>query len=213
MAAISSSELEKRLSQAVANYHQWWQPVDEVLYRLCEQKPSQDDETVAYSKVAVIGRVYGAQVVRSFKAPKGKDKELIVARGLVDQAEVITEGLNDLGGQFDRQVAAAIVELHTRITSKLTDSTNGVWLTSFVSKYLHFHCPLVPIYDSRAASSVSKFVGRKTAAGVRTSMGTEDLSTAYRRFVSAFVALHERVWNETSLQPSVKEIDHLLLRS
>jgi len=163
--------------------------------------------------VAVIGRVYGAQVVRSFKAAKGKDKELIVARGLVEQADVVTAALTALGQQFDRQAAAAIVELHTRITRKLADSTNGVWLSSFVSKYLHFHCPLVPIYDSRAASSIGKFAGRRTVAEIRATMITEDSATAYRRFVIAFVALRERVWDETPLRPTVKEIDHLLLRS
>lgn len=213
MAGISSSALEKQLSQAMENYHQWWQPVDEVLYDLCERKPSHDDEIVVYSKVAVIGRVYGAQVVRSFKAAKGKDKELIVARGLVGQADVITEGLKDLGRQFDRQTAAAIVELHARITRKLADSTDGVWLSSFVSKYLHFHCPLVPIYDSRAASSVGKFAGRRTVAEIRTAMATEDSAAAYRRFASAFVALHERAWTETPVRPTVRVIDHLLLRS
>jgi hypothetical protein len=212
MAAISSADLEDHLAKALEDYSRWWQPVDKELYDLCQRKPEQRDESLVFSKVAIIGRVYAAQVNRSFKAAGGGNKEVTVARGLVEQADLIEKGLLALDGRkFDRQTAREIVELHGRITRKLAERTGDAWLSSFVSKYLHFHCPIVPIYDSQATGSIGRFVDWTAVRDLRTSMATiPDWARAYRNFVAAFVLSYERVWTETSLRPTVKQVDHLL---
>ena len=41
------------------------EPVDNELYDLCRRRPSHDDFADAYTKVAIIGRVYEAGVARA----------------------------------------------------------------------------------------------------------------------------------------------------
>jgi hypothetical protein len=210
---LGGSNLATQLSLAIKDYEARWQSVDVELYDLCRRRASHRDFADVYTKVAVIGRVYQAGISRAFRA--SGDPEATVARGLVDQAELIEEQSAALGGRvFDRSTVLAIVELHGRITRGLAACTGNVWLTSFVSKYLHFHCSIVPVYDANAAGSIRHFVDRQAAASVRDSMVTlQDCAKAYRNFASAFVVLYERVWDETPLQPSVKEMDHLLWQS
>jgi len=69
----------------------------------------------------------------------------------------------------------------------------------------------VPIFDGRADAAISKLVDRR---GKRVRQALTDLPEgvpAYRSFVAAFVVLHERAI-EMKLEPSVKELDHLLWR-
>jgi hypothetical protein len=135
-----------------------------------------------------------------------------VANSLMEQAFLVEGQLPALSGRkFGRQSAREVVELHGRITRKLSERTGNVWLTSFVSKYLHFHCPIVPLYDSNVAGRIGNFVDWQTVTSVRDSLATSpDWARAYRNFVAAFIALYEQAWAETALQPSVREIDYLL---
>lgn len=203
-------DLTAKLEQAIKIYEVGWKPVDDELYDLCRRRASHRDYSDVYTKVTMIGRIYEAGISRAFRG--SGNAEVVVARELVAQSGLLEEQLVALTGrQFDRQIALEIVELHGRITGSLAMSTGNVWLTSFVSKYLHFHCPVVPIYDSNAAGSIGRLVGRGSAASIRDSMvNLQEWATAYRNFVAAFVVLYERAWAETSLKPSVKEVDYLL---
>jgi hypothetical protein len=211
-------DLASRLAQAITVYKAGWKPVDDELYNLFRRRPSHRDYSDVYTKVVMIERVYRAGIVRAFKGKAKAKAEIIVARELIAQADLLEEHLAAFDShELDRQTALEIVELHGRITASLAPSADA-WLTSFVSKYLHFHCPIVPVYDSKAAGSVSGFVksptDKRSVASLRRSM--RDLhpsSRAYRRFVAAFLVLYEQAWAETSLQPSVKEVDYLLLQA
>ncbi len=203
-------DLASHLQRALEHYRATWQSPDTELYGLCQRRSSHHTFDDVYTKVAIIGRVYEAGVARSFQAPG--DNEATVTYGLIEQAHLIEERLTALHGRkFDRETAAEIVELHGRVTRKLADRTGDAWLTSFTSKYLHFHCPIVPLYDSNAAGRIGRFVDWQLVASVRASLTTlPDCARAYRNFVAAFVVLYERCWAKTPLQPSVRDIDYLL---
>lgn len=211
-------DLASRLARAITVYEAGWKPVDDELYDLFRRRPSHRDYSDVYTKVVMIERLYRAGVVRAFKGKAKAKAENTVARELMAQADLLEKHLVALAGhKLNRQTALEIVELHGRVTESLAPSAGGVWLTSFVSKYLHFHCAIVPIYDSKAAGSVGGFVksptDRRSVASLRRSM--RDLrpsSRAYRSFVPSFVVLYERARAETSLEPSVKEVDYLLLQ-
>jgi hypothetical protein len=87
----------------------------------------------------------------------------------------------------------------------------GNSLTSFVSKYLHFHSRIVPIFDSRADAAIGKIVDRRSSLVREALTALPEGLSAYRSFVAAFVALTERA-TETEIEPTVKELDHLLWR-
>jgi hypothetical protein len=203
-------DLAARLTRAIESYEASWKPVDSELYDLCGRRSSQNDFADVYTKVAMIGRVYAAGVARSWRGDG--DPETEVTRVLMEQADLIQVGLGRLQEcQFDRQAADAIVELHGHIARAISHRSGGVFLTSFVSKYLHFHCPIVPIYDSNAQDAIGELVDWKLVDPIRAAMAKlPEWARAYRNFVAAFVVLHGRANAETSLKPTVKELDHLL---
>jgi hypothetical protein len=149
-----------RLSQALKSYEASWKPVDSELYELCRRRASHDVFADVYTKVAIIGRVYEAGVARAWRGTD--DPETDVTRVLIEQAELVQSGLHGLESRsFERRAAAEIVELHWHVAKAVSHGTSGVFLASFVSKYLHFHCPIVPIFDSLARlRSASSLIGR-----------------------------------------------------
>lgn len=206
-------DLATRLSRAIADYRATWNPVDVELYELCRRRPSQSDFPDVYTKVAVIGRVYEAGISRAWRGDG--EPESGVAYGLIDVADLIKKGLDSIADRpLDRPTAAEIVELHGHVTRAISCRSGNVWLASFVSKYLHFHCSQVPIYDSNAQAAIGQYVDWHRVTPVRDAMvDLSDWARAYRNFVAAFVVLRERIVSETSIAASVKETDHLLWQS
>jgi hypothetical protein len=100
--------------------------------------------------------------------------------------------------------------LHHSVTRGISHRSVKL-LTSFVSKYLHFHNPIVPIYDSRAEVAIGKLVNRRSRLVREAQMALPEGLPVYRNFVAAFVVLYQLA-AETTLKPSVKELDHLLWR-
>ena len=205
----NESDLVASLGSATEDYRATWQPADSELYDLCRRRSSQRAFADVYTKVAIIGRVYDAGIRRTVQVDG--DPEAAVARGLMAQADLIDEALHALAGsQLDRATAGQIIELHARVARGLRPHAGGTWQQSFVSKYLHFHCEQVPVYDSRAEANIGRFVSWPAVYSARNSIGRPtDWLTSYYNFATAFVVLYERA-AATPIRPSVKEVDYLL---
>ena len=119
------------------------------------------------------------------------------------------------GHQFDPEVAGEIVALHGEVTNAIYAGC-GLYLTSFVSKYLHFHCDIVPIYDERARLAIYDRVDASTADQVASESltGLSSWIGQYRSFVARFIILYTRYERACAKAgtpaPTVKELDHLL---
>lgn len=210
---LNDPDLSARLFEAVRDYETTWKPVDSELYDLCRRRPHHDDFADVYTKVAIVGRVYEAGVPRAWRG--GGDPESELTRVLIEQADLIQSGLQSLGGRlFNRQAAGKIVELHGDVIRAISHRSGNAFLASFVSKYLHFHSPVVPIFDSYAQATVGNLVDWKLVDPIRKALpalpALPERGRAYRNFVAAFVVLCERAYAETTLKPTVKELDHLL---
>jgi hypothetical protein len=204
---LDEPDLTARLSQAIKSYEGRWKPVDSELYGLCRRRPGHNDFADVYTKVTIVGRVYEAGVARAWRGEG--DPETEITRVLIERADLIQSGLQRLEGhQFDRQAAREIVKLHGVVTRAISHRSGNVVLASFVSKYLHFHSPVVPIFDSNVQAAVVNLVDRKLADAIREAL--PEGARAYRNFVAAFVVLHERAYAETTLKPTVKQLDDLL---
>jgi hypothetical protein len=203
-------DLANSLAHAIEDYRATWHPVDCELYDICRRRPSQRTFADVYTKVAIIGRVYAAGISRTVQVDG--DPEAAVARGLVEQAGLIDQMLQTLvDSQLDRTAASKIIELHARVARGLLPHTGGTWQQSFVSKYLHFHCNVVPVYDSRAEAAIGRFVNWSAVYSARHTIGhPADWLTRYYNFATAFVVLYERAAAATLIQPTVKEVDYLL---
>ena len=207
---MADRDLTARLTAAIKSYEASWKPVDSELYGLCRRRDSHRDFADVYTKTASVGRIYQAGLSRAWRGDG--DPETEVTRVLIEQADLIEHGLERLKDRvFDRQTAAEIVELHGHIARAISHRTKEVFLASFVSKYLHFDCPIVPIYDSRAQAAIGRYVDQKVVHPIRQAMiQLPEWARVYRNFVAAFVVLYERAYAETTLEPTVKELDHLL---
>jgi len=203
-------DLTARLAEAIASYEAGWKPIDNELYDLCRRRSSQADFADVYTKVAIIGRVYEAGVARAWRG--NGDPETEVTRVLIEHADLVQSGLQRLKNRsFDRQAAAEIVELHGHVARAIGHRSGDVFLASFVSKYLHFHCPIVPVYDSRAQDAIGDLVDWELIGPIRKMLAElPEWARAYRNFVAAFVVFYERAHAKTSLKPTVKELDYLL---
>jgi hypothetical protein len=211
---ITSSALAQQVAQAVTNYRTGWQSVDSELYGLCRRRSNLRDFDDVYTKVVIIARVYNAGLNRAWKGSSDPDPEVQIAKCIMSQADLVASALQELASQpLDRASLVEIVALHGKLTRALLAPAGNIWLTSFVSKYLHFHCPIVPVYDSRANAKIRQgFVARPDMCRLQVAVGEpNDRVRAYYKFVTAFVALYERIYAQPNLQPSVKEVDYLLL--
>ncbi|WP_141681362.1 hypothetical protein [Mycobacterium malmoense] len=224
---LSESDLTA-LSDAINDYENSWKPVDRELYGLCRRRPSHHDSADVYTKVAVVGRVYAAGIARAWGRKhdyppeseiaqnRNKLPEKVVTDLLKGNANLIEDGLGSLTGhQFGPQVAGEIVALHGALTNAIHTRT-GLYLTSFVSKYLHFHSDIVPIYDDRARFALYNNRSASTAdqAAGRWLTGLHSWVGQYRSFVARFMVLYEcyeRAFDEAGKSaPTVKELDHML---
>jgi hypothetical protein len=79
---------------------------------------------------------------------------------------------------------------------------------SFVSQYLHFHNPAVPIYDSYAKPSLKSLVPWDDGLNVFKASGAVDHE--YDRYVKRFRRLCSMV-QEKELIVSVKRLSHYLI--
>jgi len=110
------------------------------------------------AKVRIIGRVYMTGLERKGKRDRSKGIYETVAELFCKDRIWIDPKLEELR-QFKRLSEPAyekILTLHGTMVRLLRSGTKSkLNFRSFVSKYLHFHIPIVPIFDSQASSTIS----------------------------------------------------------
>jgi hypothetical protein len=132
-----------------------WDVVDQILYALCGEYPDHDRLPGVNAKVLLIGRGFATGVERHIysEGTQGSSIATLVNHLYLNRREVdgIITCLREVREPLDPKKLRAIVSEHGKfcqLISKIARKENS--LASFASKYLHFHCPVVPIYDSWA---------------------------------------------------------------
>jgi hypothetical protein len=153
---------QAHIDQSSRAFDKDWGAVDEVLYRLCREHPLHADPRWATAKVALIGRAYSAGLERRVTPPKGQQSISVIARYFEDHAAQIDEvlgGLASVQEPLSAESMVRIVQVHGRFVTLLVDMTSdGKSPRSFAAKYLHFHNPVVPVYDSYALAAIIRLV-------------------------------------------------------
>ncbi|HEX4785800.1 MAG TPA: hypothetical protein VH350_15775, partial [Candidatus Sulfotelmatobacter sp.] len=91
--------------------------------------------------------------------------------------------LGKVGGTLDVWDIRELLTIHGLLLKLLTKITNREQLVrSFVSKYLHFHNPNVPIYDSVAAGFLPSIVSMQGSQAAL----AEDVDGEYANYVHGF---------------------------
>jgi hypothetical protein len=146
-----------------------------VLYRMAIENPHHNDAKIVADKMLVIGRVYSAAVTRGGGERNDERSDLPVtlyehlARLVVAQHGELDQRLTDLNKleRVEPDNLVGVVECHAFLSKILIAGINewraptairGVRARdSFVSKYLHFHAPMVFfILDSVARNKLKQ---------------------------------------------------------
>lgn len=128
---------------------------NDVLYRMCEEKPRHDDLDIVTGKLIIIGRTYAVSIQRT----QQQDFKFENAAQLLIDSEI--DARIDRLNKIDRPTEANIYEIlqaHKYLVKKLVAAC-GQENRSFASKYLHFHArKAVFLYDSRASKKVRELI-------------------------------------------------------
>jgi hypothetical protein len=176
-------------------HRQAWGAVDEVLYGLCREYPFHHLLRGINAKVILIGRSFATGVERHISSDGtqgssiGKLAEhLHAAHTEVDET---IERLATLREPLNPEKLQVIVGEHgrfCRLISKIAREENA--LASFASKYLHFHCPVVPIYDSWVCKQAWRM---RQKAGLRVFDAPAEAHDGYYWYTLCFWQLYSQV--------------------
>jgi len=202
---------QKELDQAAAAFDHDWGGVDEVLYGICRQHLGHDVRREVTAKVALIDRAYSAGLERQVIPDAGSQAITKIADFVVDhgsEVDAIIAELAPLQEPLDGEVMTAIVRAHGRFLDILRRiPTRDTLPRSFAAKYLHFHRPIVPIYDGYAATRLTKLV--RWNAGEVPFASPPGADAEYWDFCVRFLRLYEACRN-ADLAISVKGLDTYL---
>jgi hypothetical protein len=208
-------DLEQQFRAAAAEYDQIWRAADDVLYELCRRNPGHQQLDAVLAKVMIIGRTYAGGLERVAGRDRSEEPPLIrVARFIHSNGTEFDEAIEALRPvTFPPTPADQIILLreHDRLTSRLAEATRGSRPRSFVSKYLHFHVPTVPIFDSIALQRIGWYISHADAGNVRRRPNAD---LTYAGYLSRLLVLHR--WVTDACGPkavSLKHLDHFLWSS
>ena len=153
----------KEYDAACADYFRRWATFNDVLYAMCRKYPDHIEPGHINAKFGIIGRSFATGLERKMKSRGGQGSTLAVVGEYVfkhrrDVQEVF-EGLAGIKEPLTEERLATIIAAHGCLNRLLRGMTRGRQsLRSFVAKYMHFHCPAVPIYDTFAEKALRREV-------------------------------------------------------
>jgi hypothetical protein len=161
-----------------------WQPGREALRQLCAAPHSDVNATV--SKLWLIGRSHSASLDRTHVGWKPgryqKTAEKLRAIGL----DRLLRAVRGCGEAYDDRHVDLIQTAVEAVTAVLYKTTKQRKL-SLASKYLHYHAPSVPMYDSKSCLWYTSVTGRGHRADVATR------PDAYGRHFARFLTIRTRL--------------------
>jgi hypothetical protein len=186
-----------------------WRLANSVLYDMVSNHPSHTDENEIVTKMWFIGRTYAAAIERrpnkaetpgdfyyDHLAPKLIGSEIDAKNDLLRKYHAITADNLPI-----------ILSVHKYLMDLFYDLTTKE-KRSLASKYLHFHLPeLFFIYDSRVASVITRFAGRKD----RKLNIPESVDRTYADFCYKALLMYNEL-NGVYSDPKTRVVDNILLR-
>jgi hypothetical protein len=202
---------QAEIDDAVDAFGKSWGAVDKLLYGLCREHPGHSELPSVSAKLVLIDRVYAAGLERQVVPDSGQQAITKIAAFAVAHAheiDTLLAALAPLAEPLDAAALATVVSVHGRLTTLLRKiPTRGSAPRSFSAKYLHFHSPVVPIYDSYAAAGLTRRV-RWDAHDVPFERPA-DGDPEYWAFCVRFLRLYGAC-RKAGLEVSAKRLDALL---
>jgi len=202
-----------RLRVATEDRDHSWALADRILMQVCRDHPTHSDRAAVNAKLLIIGRSYATGIERKVPTDGSQGSALSkVAALLFSRAGEVDNLISALPSNADHlsfEMLETILVSHGRLVELLKDVTrNRESARSFASKYLHFHRPVVPVYDSVTAYVIPKLIRwRVDHAIIPWRIPMEE---TYHTFVMRFWQLC-LLARGTGENPTVKELDYYLM--
>lgn len=165
----------------------------------------------------IIGRTYQTGLERKVGKSGSQGGALTAATAhLHENHRVIDEAIDEvreLREPLDEVSLELILRAHGTLNQVISSITiRGQSTRSFVSKYLHFHCPIVPIYDAFAVRTLRRLVRWRGDLAVVPPTPAAD--EEYRCYTLRFLHLYLRM-RAAGLhpRPSVRRVDRFLVEA
>ena len=193
---------------AVEEYHRGWELLDSVLYRVCGEHPSHSEIAGVTAKVFLIGRTYQTGIERQMKSDGTQAGAMTRLANYLfahrQEVDALIAPFLGVEGRVDAHTFAGVAAAHRGLVEVLKGETRGK-AQSFVSKYLHFHAPIVPIYDALAVKAI-----RQLDLPASQIPSRAEGESQYATFVRRFVALASQA-SKTEAGVTSKRLDQYLL--
>jgi hypothetical protein len=206
---------KERFHAAVEDLKVSWSILYGTLRTLCVNHPDHKTHNCVSAKVWIIGRTYATQIERMVSSDKGQGSSMSkVVKLLLENGDKLDGWIasirKDGPETWDDADIQAYVGVHGQFSTLVKSITHKGKRSprSFVSKYLHFHRPIVPIYDSVAAEALNKLLPWRKAFDCGKLVEEED--ELYRQYVMQLRQLNGAAVH-AGLTPALRELDWYLL--
>ena len=198
---------------AVTDYDRTWRVTDDTLYDLCRRHPGHRAKAGVNAKLWIVGRMYATGIERKIPT-NGKQGGSMsqLAEHLLKHAgklDILFARLRKVREPLTPARLRTIIDLHGRLIALLQPvMRRNQSPRSFASKYMHFHCPAVPIIDTYVAGILPSLVRwQKSFELFDLPAGADE---DYARYVLRFWQLYQQT-TAAGLRPKVKHLDYYLL--
>jgi hypothetical protein len=194
-------------------YGQQWQTLDDCLYRLCRENQTHSCLLGVNAKVFIIGLTFETGIKRQVRTKRTQGSSISQVVKLLHGHHQELDGLflrlSGISEPLTPSNLTEILEIHGLIVKMLRSVTRDQHdVRSFVSKYMHFHNPAVPLYDTNADTVLTSLVPwpsvRKKEVTVR------EADSYYAKYANRFLSLYDSMRSE-GLVVTVRALDYYLL--
>jgi hypothetical protein len=148
------------LQRETGKYDGAFRVLDKVLYEACRKHPDHTDISSVFAKLWLIGRTFTTGIERAVESDGSMGSALFtLADHMLKNGSRLNELFRELSAvrELNESNAGCIVRLHGRFVQIIGKQTRHP-PRSFASKYMHFHCRGVPLYDRNAVLKLNRLV-------------------------------------------------------
>ena len=201
--------------KAAKDYDRKWRTTDKTLYDLCRRFPGHGDRGQVNAKLCIIGRTYATRI-ESMIPSDGKQGSSMskLAQHLhkcAGKADALFTQLRQVQLPLNPGKLSTIVAVHGQFIALIQPVLRpNQSPRSFTSKYMHFHCPTVPIIDRFADAALRRLVHWRKSFCLPDL--PKDVDGYYAKYASRFGQLYQQAC-DSGLKPRVKYLDWYLLHA
>ena len=137
--------------------------MDEYLYQLCRENPKHDSLLATNAKVFIIGLTFETGIKRQVRSQRTQGSSIAQVVNLIHTHHQLLDHqfhrLSAISEPLTPSKVADILEIYGILVKLLRSATRDQHnVRSFVSKYMHFHNPAVPLCDVNANTVLTSLV-------------------------------------------------------